>query len=161
MNSMKIGFVKKLPSSQKDGFSFIPFNDRFLMGGNGIPYGNPLRGYDDNSVGPLSSTNSPIGGNTMVKFGTEFRVPFSQNPVVYGLLFAEMGNVWSSYDLMEKLELPRSGPFDLKRSVGAGVRFFMPMIGMLGFDVGYGFDRVENGEIKPAWKTTLTFGQQF
>ena len=107
MNSMKIGFVKKLPSSQKDGFSFIPFNDRFLMGGNGIPYGNPLRGYDDNSVGPLSSTNSPIGGNTMVKFGTEFRVPFSQNPVVYGLLFAEMGNVWSSYDLMEKLELPR------------------------------------------------------
>ena len=161
MNSMKIGFVKKLPSSQKDGFSFIPFNDRFLMGGNGIPYGNPLRGYDDNSVGPLSSTNSPIGGNTMVKFGTEFRVPFSQNPVVYGLLFAEMGNVWSAYDLMEKLELPRSGPFDLKRSVGVGVRFFMPMIGMLGFDVGYGFDRVENGEIKPAWKTTLTFGQQF
>ena len=76
MNSMKIGFVKKLPSSQKDGFSFIPFNDRFLMGGNGIPYGNPLRGYDDNSVGPLSSTNSPIGGNTMVKFGTELRVPF-------------------------------------------------------------------------------------
>ena len=97
----------------------------------------------------------------MVKFGTEFRVPFSQNPVVYGLLFAEMGNVWSSYDLMEKLELPRRGPFDLKRSVGVGVRFFMPMIGMLGFDVGYGFDRVENGEIKPAWKTTLTFGQQF
>ena len=50
----------------------------------------------------------------MVKFGTELRVPFSQNPVVYGLLFAEMGNVWSSYGLMEKLELPRSGPFDLK-----------------------------------------------
>ena len=36
----------------------------------------------------------------------------------------------------------------------------MPMIGMLGL-IGYGFDRVENGEIKPAWKTTLTFGQQF
>ena len=63
---------------------------------------------------------------------------------------------------MQKLSLPRNGPFDLKRSVGAGVRFFMPMIGMLGFDIGYGFDRVdENGKIKPAWKTTLTFGQQF
>ena len=131
------------------------------MGGNGIPYGNPLRGYDDNSVGPLSSTNSPIGGNTLVKFGTEFRVPFSQNPVVYGLIFAEMGNVWSTKDLMVKLNLPRNGPFDLKRSVGAGVRFFMPMIGLLGFDIGYGFDRIENGKLKPDWKTTLTFGQQF
>ena len=80
------------------------------MGGNGIPYGNPLRGYDDNSVGPLTSTNSPIGGNTLVKFGTEFRVPFSQNPVVYGLIFAEMGNVWASKDLMVKLSLPRNGP---------------------------------------------------
>ena len=144
---------------QEDGFSFIPFNDRFLMGE--MEFMGILQGYDDNSVGPLSSTNSPIGGNTMVKFGTEFRVPFSQNPVVYGLLFAEMGNVWSSYDLMEKLELPRRGPFDLKRSVGVGVRFFMPMIGMLGFDVGYGFDRVENGEIKPAWKTTLTLASNF
>ena len=51
---------------------------------------------------------------------------------------------------------------DLKRSVGAGIRFFMPMIGMLGFDIGYGFDRVDQyGELAPAWKTTLTFGQQF
>ena len=161
MNSMKIGFVSELPSLKKNGYSFIPYNDRFLMGGNGIPYGNPLRGYDDNSVGPLTSTNSPIGGNTLVKFGTEFRVPFSQNPVVYGLIFAEMGNVWSTKDLMVKLNLPRNGPFDLKRSMGAGVRFFMPMIGLLGFDIGYGFDRIENGKLKPDWKTTLTFGQQF
>ena len=72
-----------------------------------------------------------------------------------------MGNVWSTKDLMVKLNLPRSGPLDLKRSVGAGVRFFMPMIGLLGFDIGYGFDRIENGELKPDWKTTLTFGQQF
>jgi outer membrane protein insertion porin family len=93
----------------------------------------------------------------MVKFGTEFRVPFAENPVVYGLIFAEMGNVWSSTDLMERLSLPRSGPFDMKRSAGAGIRFFMPMIGMLGFDIGYGFDRFP----EPGWKTTLTFGQQF
>ena len=93
----------------------------------------------------------------MVKFGTEFRVPFAENPVVYGLIFAEMGNVWSSTDLMERLSLPRSGPFDMKRSAGAGIRFFMPMIGMLGFDIGYGFDRIP----EPGWKTTLTFGQQF
>jgi outer membrane protein insertion porin family len=157
MNSMKIGVVKELPAVKEGTLSFIPWNDRFIMGGNGIPYGNPLRGYDDNRVGPLTSSGSPIGGNTMVKFGTEFRVPFAENPVVYGLLFAEMGNVWSSTDLMERLSLPRSGPFDMKRSAGAGIRFFMPMIGMLGFDIGYGFDRIP----EPGWKTTLTFGQQF
>ena len=157
MNSMKIGVVKELPAAKDGTLSFIPWNDRFIMGGNGIPYGNPLRGYDDNRVGPLTSSLSPIGGNTMVKFGTEFRVPFAENPVVYGLIFAEMGNVWSSTDLMERLSLPRSGPFDMKRSAGAGIRFFMPMIGMLGFDIGYGFDRIP----EPKWKTTLTFGQQF
>ena len=161
MNSMKIGIVKELPS-QDGSSSYIPYYDRFIMGGNGIPYGNPLRGYDDNRVGPVTLSGNPIGGNALVKFGTEFRVPFAENPVVYGLIFAEMGNVWSSGDLMERLSLPRNGPLDLKRSVGAGIRFFMPMIGMLGFDVGYGFDRVNGyGELEPAWKTTLTFGQQF
>jgi len=157
MNSMKIGVVKELPAAKDGTLSFIPWNDRFIMGGNGIPYGNPLRGYDDNRVGPLTSSGSPIGGNTMVKFGTEFRVPFAENPVVYGLVFVEMGNVWSSTDMMERLSLPRSGPFDMKRSAGAGIRFFMPMIGMLGFDIGYGFDRIP----EPGWKTTLTFGNQF
>tara|TARA_B100000965_G_scaffold253153_1_gene213018 strand:- start:257 stop:1123 length:867 start_codon:yes stop_codon:yes gene_type:complete len=161
MNSMKIGIVKELPS-QDGSSSYIPYYDRFIMGGNGIPYGNPLRGYDDNRVGPVTFSGNPIGGNAMIKFGAEFRVPFAENPVVYGLVFAEMGNVWSSGDLMERLSLPRSGPLDLKRSVGAGIRFFMPMIGMLGFDIGYGFDRVDQyGELAPAWKTTLTFGQQF
>ncbi|MBA64330.1 MAG: outer membrane protein assembly factor BamA [Candidatus Marinimicrobia bacterium] len=161
MNSMKIGVIKELPSNNSDP-SYIPYNDRFIMGGNGIPYGNVLRGYDDNRVGPLTSSGNPIGGNTMIKFGTEFRVPFAENPVVYGMLFAEMGNVWSSVDLMERLNLPRSGPLDLKRSIGVGIRFFMPMIGMLGFDIGRGFDSVDmNGSIKPEWKTTLTFGQQF
>ena len=160
-NSFKFGVIKELPS-KNGGISFIPYNDRFIMGGNGIPYGNPLRGYDDNGVGPLTASSNPIGGNTMVKLGTEFRVPFAENPVVYGILFAEMGNVWSSNDLMERLNLPRRGPMDLKRSAGAGIRFFMPMIGKLGFDIGYGFDRIDsNGELNPEWKTTLTFGQQF
>ncbi len=161
MNSMKIGVIKELPSNNASP-SYIPYNDRFIMGGNGIPYGNVLRGYDDNRVGPLTSTGNPIGGNTLVKFGTEFRVPFAENPVVYGMIFAEMGNVWSSIDLMERLNLPRTGPLDLKRSLGVGIRFYMPMIGMLGFDIGRGFDRVDiNGKLKPEWKTTLTFGQQF
>ncbi len=160
MSTFKIGVIEPLPSSEGER-SIVPFDERFIMGGNGIPYGNALRGYDDNRVGPLTSSGSPVGGNTLIKIVNEFRVPFSENPVVYGLAFAEMGNVWASLDMEEKFSLPRRGPLDLKKSAGVGVRFFMPMIGMLGFDLGYGFDDL-NGDGSPeGWKTTITFGQQF
>ncbi|MBT3731757.1 MAG: outer membrane protein assembly factor BamA [Candidatus Marinimicrobia bacterium] len=160
MSTFKIGVIEPLSSSDGEQ-SIVPFDERFIMGGNGIPNGNSLRGYDDNRVGPLTSSGSPIGGNTMIKIVNEFRVPFSENPVVYGLAFAEMGNVWASLDMEEKFSLPRRGPLDLKKSAGIGVRFFMPMIGMLGFDLGYGFDDL-NGDGSPeGWKTTITFGQQF
>ena len=77
------------------------------------------------------------------------------------MIFAEAGNVWSSLFLAENFNVPRRGPLNLKRSIGAGIRFFMPMIGMLGFDMGYGFDNIVDGKIKGTWKTTITFGNQF
>ena len=71
----------------------------------------------------------------MIKYSTEFRFPFSENPVVYAMLFAEAGSVWNDSQLMHSLALkgriPRS-----KRSAGIGIRFFMPMIGMLGLTWG-------------------------
>jgi len=160
MSSIKVGTIQPLPS-EKGERSIIPFDERFVMGGNGIPYGNMLRGYPDNAIGPLTSNGGPLGGNTMVKFTTEFRFPFSENPVVYGLAFAEMGNVWNGLNMFEPFYLPRSGPLNLKRAAGAGIRFFMPMIGMLGFDIGYGFDDI-TGDGKPeGWTYTITFGQPF
>jgi outer membrane protein insertion porin family len=48
------------------------------------------------------------------------------------LSFAEAGNVWSS--------LRTADPFGLKRSVGFGLRMLLQPIGLLGFDIGYGFD---------------------
>ena len=160
MSSLKLGVVRMLPSYD-DEESIIPFDERFIMGGNGLMYGNPLRGYEDNRVGPLTSRGSPVGGNALAKVSTEFRVPFSENPVVYGLLFAEMGNVWAEPSLQEKFNLPRVGPFDLKRSVGMGIRFFMPMIGLLGFDLGYGFDDLDGDGEPEGWKTSITIGQQY
>ncbi len=160
MSSFKIGVIGRLPS-EGDEVSIVPLDEKFILGGNGIPYGNMLRGYPDNSIGPRSSTGSPTGGNTLLKLSAELRYPFSQNPVIYGALFAEMGNVWNSHDMLEPFYLERTGPLTFKRSAGAGIRFFMPMIGMLGFDIGYGFDDV-TGDGKPVgWKTTITFGQQF
>ncbi|NIA18655.1 MAG: outer membrane protein assembly factor BamA, partial [Simkaniaceae bacterium] len=160
LSSLKLGTIQKLFSSNKS-YSIIPFDERFVMGGNGIPYGNMLRGYPDNSIGPRTGSGGPLGGNSMLKLTTEFRFPFSENPVVYGLAFAEMGNVWSNSDLSEPLAINRYDGFSLKRSAGVGIRFFMPMIGMLGFDVGYGFDDISGDNIPEGWTYTITFGQPF
>ena len=160
MSSVKIGGIKTLPSTDGER-SIVPFNERFIMGGSGMVYGNPLRGYEDNRVGPLTSSGGPFGGNALIKITSEFRVPFSENPVVYGMLFAEMGNVWIESHLQEKFNLARIGPLDLKRSAGVGIRFFMPMIGKLGFDFGYGFDDLDGDGQAEGWKSSITIGQQF
>ena len=160
VNSFKMGIIGKLDAGE-DETSIIPYDERFIMGGNGIPYGNMLRGYDDNAIGPISSTGSPIGGNSILKFSTELRFPLSENPVIYVLAFAEMGNVWANKNMTEPFHLERTGPLNLKRAAGVGIRFFMPMIGMLGFDIGYGFDNITGSGEPQGWKTTITFGQQF
>ena len=160
VNSFKMGIIGKLDAGE-DETSIIPYDERFIMGGNGIPYGNMLRGYDDNAIGPISSTGSPIGGNSILKFSTELRFPLSENPVIYVLAFAEMGNVWANKNMTEPFYLERTGPLNLKRAAGVGIRFFMPMIGMLGFDIGYGFDNITGSGEPQGWKTTITFGQQF
>ncbi len=158
VNMAKMGIIGSL-ASDDDEISIIPYDERFIMGGNGIPYGNMLRGYDDNSIGPVSGSGSAIGGNSLLKFTSELRFSLSENPVIYLLAFAEAGNVWANKNMTEAFYLERENAISLKRSAGVGVRFYMPMIGMLGFDLGYGFDDI-NGDGKPeGWKTTITFGQ--
>lgn len=158
MSSVQIGTIRALSSTGKES-SIIPFTEKFYMGGNGIQYGTMLRGYPENSIGPLSDSGvETVGGNTMLKYTTEFRFPFSENPVVYGMLFAEAGNVWEDSRLMQSLSFPRRNNFELKRTLGVGIRFFMPMIGLLGFDMGYGFDDI-TGDGKPqGWEYTIIFG---
>jgi outer membrane protein insertion porin family len=158
MSSFKMGVIRPMGSSG-DEVSIVPFDEKFIMGGNGIPYGTMLRGYRDNAVGPRTSSGSPLGGSAMLKFTSEFRIPISESPVVYGLAFAEMGNVWDDQNMSEPYYLDRSGALDLKRSVGVGIRFFMPMIGMLGFDYGYGFDDADGDGNKEGWMATIIFGQ--
>ena len=157
-SSLKVGTIRML-NTGGDNFAYIPPYERFIMGGNGIPYGTMLRGYPDNAVGPTTSQGRSIGGNTMLKYTTEFRVPFSENPVVYGMLFAEAGGVWNDTRLMQSLGFPRRYPLELKRSAGIGIRFFMPMIGQLGFDMGYGFDDITGDGNPQGWEYTIIFGR--
>jgi len=156
-SSLKMGIIRKLDVGQE--FTYIPPYERFIMGGNGIPYGTMLRGYPDNSIGPLTAQGRGIGGNTVAKYSTEFRFPFSENPVVYAMLFAEAGGVWNDTNLMQSLGFPRRDPLELKRSAGIGIRFFMPMIGQLGFDMGYGFDDISGDGEPQGWEYTIIFGR--
>ena len=71
-----------------------------------------------------------------------------------------MGNVWSDINDLD--------PFDLKRSAGLGVRVFIPMLGMLGYDIGYGFDYTDydeyinyGGKEPHGWEHHLIFGMPF
>jgi outer membrane protein insertion porin family len=95
----------------------------------------------------------------MMKYSLEFRLLLSENPTIYTLSFFDMGNVWSDFNVMD--------PFDLKRSAGVGVRVFIPMLGILGYDIGYGFDTTDydtyrNGQTEPhGWEHHLIFGMPF
>ncbi|MCF7885340.1 MAG: outer membrane protein assembly factor BamA [Candidatus Marinimicrobia bacterium] len=152
MNNMEFGVIEQIG---KDGI--VPPEERFIMGGAGMIYGVPLRGYEDNRVGPLYSSNSYylMGGKSLFKYSMEFRLSISKQPTIYALTFAEAGNVWQSF--------ANTDPFDLKRSAGAGIRFIMPQLGMIGVDFGYGFDNMDpRGFGGPeGWKTHFIFGRQF
>ncbi len=137
-----------------EGFSKgsnIPPLELFYMGGEGLTQSIPLRGYED----PLATRRILDGGKVMLKYTTELRVPISPNPTIFALAFAEAGNTWR--------DLRRTDPFDLRRSVGFGIRVFMPMLGILGFDYAYGFDNIDRatGLKRGKWRPHFVFGRSF
>ncbi|MBT4496228.1 MAG: outer membrane protein assembly factor BamA [Gemmatimonadetes bacterium] len=138
-----------------DGFSKfdndnIPFWERFTPGGVDW-WDGQVRGYPDQSLGPRQS-GIPIGGNSMMVLNLEYRFPLAEQQV-YGLLFADAGNAWA--------KIGDISPLDLRRSVGFGFRVMTPMLGMIGFDFGYGFDRRKVDGAQAGWSTHFQFGPQF
>ncbi len=142
----EFGYIHEL--DQKTVLEISPF-DRFFMGGNGLVIATvPLRGYDDRSIGPAR------GGDVYLKYTTEIRVAVTLEPVpLYLLTFAEAGNVY--------LNIQNTQPFNLDRSVGVGARILINPIGLIGFDLGYGFDRERVNGQKPAWLFAFQFGKGF
>ena len=135
--------------------AFIPWDENFFMGGSGLTIGEPLRGYNDRRVGPSSPTsnNFALGGRVMTKFSIELRFPIAPNPTIYGLFFYEGGNTW--------LDLNSTNVFELFESAGFGLRMFMPLVGLIGFDMGYGFDDLTVPGVREGWKFHFQFGNQF
>ena len=114
-----------------------PF-ETYYMGGDGMSgystgYAEEtvgLRGYENGSLTPYGAE-----GYAYSRMSLELRYPFLLgNTTIYGLGFVEAGNAWT--------ETSKFNPFDMKRSAGLGVRIFLPMVGMMGIDWAYGFDKV-------------------
>ena len=134
----------------------LPPFERFYVGGDGLSNfvidGREiigLRGYTNNSITPAG------GGALYNKFILEFRYILANTPSaqVFPLVFMEGGN---NYDNFWDYRA-----FNLKRSAGAGIRIYMPMFGLMGVDVAYGFDPEPNGASASGWQTHFIIGQQF
>ena len=136
----------------------LPPFERFYVGGDGLTGfamdGREvigLRGYANQTV----SQHLTAGGSIYSKYYLEMRYPLSLDPsaTVYATAFAEAGNAWDSFD--------KFNPFEVKRSLGFGIRIFMPMFGLLGVDFGHGYDPLEKKKKKSGWQTHFSIGQQF
>ena len=123
-----------------------PF-ETFYMGGDGMSaytsYGTDyiaMRGYESGTLTPYNLSTQTSSGYLYNKFTMELRYPLSleQSATIYALAFLEAGNSFAS--------IKKYNPFDLKRSAGIGVRIFLPMVGMMGIDWGYGFDKGYYGQ---------------
>ncbi|GJM33079.1 MAG: outer membrane protein assembly factor [Saprospiraceae bacterium] len=154
--SAKIGIL----GHYNERLGTTPF-ERFQLGGDGINNQQfsfngvdiiSLRGYEVEQL----EANSINGRNTATpvfdKFTLELRYPLSLNPssTIYVLAFAQGGNSWR--------ELRDFNPFDIKRSVGLGLRVFLPMFGILGFDYGIGFDKPNDGTLKTMGDFNIILG---
>lgn len=116
-----------------------PFG-RYFLGGDGLSSwvldGReviPLRGYENNSLSPDN------GGSVFDRFTIELRQPIveSGSATIWVLGFLEGGNCWS--------DLSQFQPFKMYNSAGLGVRLYLPMLGLIGVDWGYGFDGSHGG----------------
>jgi outer membrane protein insertion porin family len=141
-----------------------PF-ERFQVGNAGLTNNFGVLGYDiiahrgypvyqvsDPTVNPDLQRASNFF-TIFNKYTLELRYPFVTNPssTIFGLAFFEAANGWYSFK--------QWNPFELRRAVGVGVRFFLPMFGLLGFDYGVGLDAITpNTRIRDASKFTFMLG---
>ena len=134
-----------------------PF-ETFYVGGDGMTgysynYASEtiaLRGYENGSLTPYGSE-----GYAYIRLGAELRYPLmlENSTSIYALGFVEAGNAWN--------DVSNFNPFQLKRSAGVGVRIFLPMIGMMGIDWAYGFDKINGSTQYSGSQFHFIIGQEF
>jgi outer membrane protein insertion porin family len=121
----------------------VPAYERFRLGGTTVDF---LRGYPDYDIVPdknVREVDGSIvkwpGGRLMSALTLEYQFPIADP--LHALFFLDVGDTWNN----EK-EIDFSG---FKKGAGFGIRLEVPMLGQVGFDYGYGFDRIGGGKWEP------------
>ena len=145
MSKAQLGFV----GSYSGDIGLSPF-ERFELGGDGIANAQngivgrdviSSRGYEPGDFDANFTTNPNTGGlldngaPIYNKYTMELRYPLSTNPnsTIYLHTFVQGANAYKTFG--------EYNPFELRKSAGFGLRVFLPMFGILGFDYGIGFDK--------------------
>lgn len=126
-----------------DGADNVPDYEKFRLGGNRL---YPVRGYRDLEIVPRDNP-SFIGGRAYSIFNLELLYPLTR--AVQLLSFLDMGDTWNS--------LGAADLANLRKGAGFGIRVEVPMMGTIGFDYGYGFDRAQG----PSWQPHFNIGTMF
>ena len=148
MSRAEIGLLGSYNKYKKSPF------ETYYVGGDGMS--GYSSGYAEETVGLRGYENGSLAYNGYAydRFTLELRYPFMLgNTTIYGLGFLEGGNAWS--------DVKNFNPFSMKRSAGIGVRIFLPMVGLMGIDWGYGFDRDNVNGRKGRSQFHFILGQEF
>jgi outer membrane protein assembly complex protein YaeT len=133
---IRLGLIKGLTTDQ-----VIP-TERFYAGG-----GTTVRGFKQDTLGPLDQYGNPLGGNAMLVLNNELRFPMLS--IFDAVGFVDLGNVF-----------PLASDFsfsELRKTAGFGLRLRTPSL-MLRFDYGFKLDR-RSGESAGAF--FFSIGQAF
>ena len=152
MTRVDFGLLGYYNSNKKSPF------ETFYVGGDGMTgYSSSyytetigLRGYDNGALTP-----SGYEGYAYSRLTAELRYPLMLNGStnIYALAFVEGGNAWT--------DVKKFNIFDMKRSAGVGVRIMLPMVGLMGIDWGYGFDKVYGSSSYGGSQFHFVLGQEF
>jgi len=152
MSRVEYGFLGSYNPNKRTPF------ETYYVGGDGMTgyssiYATEiigLRGYSNGSLTPQGRE-----GYAYSRLALELRYPLmlEQSSTIYILGFLEAGNAWT--------DIKTFNPFDLKRSAGVGARIFLPMIGLMGIDWGYGFDRPTPSDKISGGQFHFIIGQEF
>ncbi len=148
MTRVEMGLLGSYNKNKKSPF------ETFYVGGDGMS--GYSTGYAEETVGLRGYENGSLAyrGYAYDRFTLELRYPFLLgNTTIYGLTFLEGGNAWT--------DTKKFNPFDMKRSAGVGVRIYLPMVGLMGIDWAYGFDKDNINLTKGGSQFHFILGQEF
>ena len=145
----------------------MPPYKRFYAGGP-----DTVRGYTEDTLGPVDTNGNPYGGNLLTVARTELILPLPEKwqTSARGSLFFDMGNVFSTDQTTfvgSDLETPVSYKFSyhaLKQGTGVAVQWLAPSLGIFRFSYGIALNPTRAVGVQFADRTEgfqFSIGQSF